>query len=99
MKIYEGIIINRLTKFFDEQITLSSYQAAYRKNKSIYDHLFVIHELCLEYRFYKVVPRGGKAKRPLYFCFLDFRKAFDTVARDICSGSSTPQAYEVNFYE
>ena len=37
----------------------------------------------MEYRFYKIGPRGGRAKRPLYFCFLDFRKAFDTVSRNI----------------
>ena len=83
MKIYEGIVIIRLTKFFEEQNTLSPYQAAFRKNKSIFDHFFVIHELFLEYRFYKIGPRGGKVKRPLYFCFLDFRKAFDTVVRNI----------------
>ena len=83
MKIYEGIVIIRLTKFSEEQNTLSPYQAAFRIKKSIFDHFFVIHELFLEYRFYKIGPRGGKVKRPLYFCFLDFRKAFDTVVRNI----------------
>ena len=83
MKVYEGIICSRLVNFFDEHNTFSRYQAAYRKNRSIFDHLLVIHELFLEYRFYKTGPRGGKMKRPLYFCFLDFRKAFDTVVRNI----------------
>ena len=83
MKIYEGIICSRLSNYSEENSILSPYQAAYRKNRSIFDHFFVIHELFLEYRFYKVGPRGGRSKRPLYFCFLDFRKAFDTVIRNI----------------
>ena len=83
MKIYEGIVCSRLSNFFEENSTISPYQAAYRKNRSIFDHFFIIHEIFLEYRFYKVGPRGGRIKRPLYFCFLDFRKAFDTVVRNI----------------
>ena len=43
----------------------------------------MLHELFLEYRFYKVGPRGGIYKRTLYFCFLDLKKAFDTVPRNI----------------
>ena len=81
MKIYEGMICNRLTKFFEEKDIFSPYQAAYRKNRSIFDHFFVLHEIFLEYRFYKIGPRGGRLKIPLYFCFLDFRKAFDTVSK------------------
>ena len=83
MKIYEGIICKRLVTFFEARSTFSHYQAAYRKNRSIFDHVLVIHDLFLEYRFFKTGPRGGKVKRPLYFCFLDFKKAFDTVDRNI----------------
>ena len=83
MKIYEGIICARLSKFLEANNKISPFQAAYRKNKSIFDHLFVLHEIFLEYRFYKTGPRGGSMKKPLYFCFLDLRKAFDTVLRNI----------------
>ena len=83
MKIYEGMIRSRLTKFLEEKNVFSPYQAAYRKNRSIFDHFFVLHEIFLEYRFFKIGPRGRRTKRPLYFCFLDFRKAFDTVIRNI----------------
>ena len=47
------------------------------------DNLLALHELFLEYRYNKIGPRGGKGKKPLYFCFLDFKKAFDTVLRAI----------------
>ena len=53
-------------------------QAAYRMNRSTHDHLLVIHELFLEYRF-----KPGAQKRPLYFCFMDLRKAFDTILRHL----------------
>ena len=83
MKIYEGILAKRITQFFDKHNTLSPYQVAYRKNRSAFDHILVLHEIFLEYRFYKVGPRGGTSKKPLYLCFLDLKKAFDTVIRNI----------------
>ena len=83
MKIYEGIIARRITIFFDKQYLLSPYQVAYRKNRSVFDHILVLHEIFLEYRFYKVGPRGGSSKKPLYVCFLDLKKAFDTVNRNL----------------
>ena len=82
MKIYEGILSHRISTFFDNNI-ISPCQAAYRKNRSVFDHVLVLHEVFLEYRFYQVGPRGGTSKRLLYLCFLDLRKAFDTVSRNI----------------
>ena len=81
MKIYEGIICKRVISFLEENDTISPLQAAYRNGKSTSDHILVLHELFLEYRFNKVGPRGGRAKKILYMCFLDFKKAFDTVVR------------------
>ena len=83
MKIYEGIISKRVSRFFEKHNILSPYQVAYRKNRSVFDHIFVLHEIFLEYRYYKVGPRGGNSKRTLYLCFLDLKKAFDTVIRNI----------------
>ena len=83
MKIYEGIICRRIVTFLDKNRILSPYQAAYRKERSTADHIFIIHELFLEYRFNMDGPRGGKIRKTLFFCFLDLRKAFDTVPRHI----------------
>ena len=83
MKIYEGIIAKRITHFFQKNKVLSPYQVAYRKSRSVYDHLLVLHENFLEYRFYKIGPRGGTSKKPLYLAFLDLKKAFDTVIRNL----------------
>ena len=83
MKVYEGIICKRLVCFLEEMKILSPLQAAYRHRRSSFDHIFTLHELFLEYRFNKIGPRGGIYKKPLYLCFLDLKKAFDSVLRDI----------------
>ena len=59
MKIYEGIICDRVVTFLDQNSVLSPFQAAYRKGRSPADHIIILHELFLEYRFNKYGPRGG----------------------------------------
>lgn len=83
MKIYEGIICRRLVNFLNINGFFSPTQAAYRKGRSTADHIFVLHELFLEYRYNTLGPRGGRVRKSLFFCFLDFKKAFDTVPRHI----------------
>ena len=77
MKLYEALIKKRLIKRLETSKLLSPVQAAYRTNRSTCDHLLMIQELFLEYRF-----KPGSQKRPLYFCFIDLRQAFDTIYRD-----------------
>ena len=81
-KLYEAIIHRRLIRKLENEFLLSSVQAAYRPRKSTSDHIFVLQELFLEYRFNKVGKRGGRNKKPLYLCFTDLEKAFDKVWRN-----------------
>ena len=83
MKLYEALIKARLTKWLESKGYLSPIQAAYRKGHSACDHILVIQELFLEYRLNKRGPRGGKGPKPLYFAFLDLKKAFDSVPRHL----------------
>ena len=83
MKLYEALIKARLVGWLESKDFISPVQAAYRKNRSTCDHILVIQELFLEYRLNKCGPRGGKDPKPLYLCFLDFKKAFDTVSREL----------------
>ena len=69
-------------KKVENEFLLSSAQAAYRPRKSTSDHIFVLQELFLEYRFNKVGKRGGRNKKPLYLYFTDLAKAFDKVWRN-----------------
>ena len=80
-KLYVAIIHGRLMKKLENEFLLSSVQAAYRPRKSTSDHILVLQELFLEYRFNKVGKRGGCNKKPLYLCFTDLEKAFDKVWR------------------
>ena len=81
MKLYEQIIKYRLLTYLETSCYFSKAQAAYRKNRSTSDHLMVLQELFLYYRYVKTGPRGGKGKQPLYLAFMDIRKAFDSVPR------------------
>ena len=69
-------------KKLESEFLLSPVQAAYRPRKSTSDHIFVLQELFLEYRFNKIGKRGGRSEKPLYLCFTDLRKAFDKVPRN-----------------
>ena len=66
----------------ESELLISNVQAAYRPRKSTADHIFVLQELFLEYRFNKFGKRGGCIKKPLYLCFTDLSKAFDKVLRN-----------------
>ena len=83
MKIYEALISKRLVSYLEQKRILSPFQAAYRKHRSTADHILTLHEIFLEYRFNKVGPRGGRSKKRLFLCFLDLKKAFDTVCRKL----------------
>ena len=79
-KVYEQILKTRLQNNLEEINFFSKTQAAYRTGRSTCDHILVLQEVFLHYRFGKL---GEKKKIPLYLCFLDLRKAFDTVPRKI----------------
>ena len=81
-KLYEAIIHNRLVCYLEKELLLSPVQAGYRPKKSTVDHILVLQELFLEYRFNKIGKRGGRNKKALYLCFLDLVKAFDKVSRE-----------------
>ena len=80
MKVYEHMIKSRLVPLLEKKNFFSPAQAAYRTEKSTVDHIFVIQELFYHYRF--VGGRWDKRKK-LYLCFLDLRKAFDSVPRNL----------------
>ena len=83
MKLYEAIISKRLDNFLEKNKILSPFQAAYRRRRSTAGHIFTLHQIFLEYQYHKIGPRGGRTKKRLFMCFLDLKKAFDTVPRSI----------------
>ena len=81
-KVYEQIIKTSLQRVLEESNFFSTAQAAYRHGHSVCDHLLVLQEIFYHYRYFKKENQLCK-KHPLYLCFLDLRKAFDTVVRQL----------------
>ena len=74
-KLFSHILLKRLTKFIDQKKLLSPNQIGFMKGKSTSDHIFLIQTL-----IEKVVKKG---KNKLFVAFIDFKKAYDTVNRDL----------------
>ena len=73
-KVFTSIINNRLYKFFAEKGIINDLQIGFMKDSQTSDHMLVLKTLIDEYITNK---KGG-----LYFCFVDFRKAYDSVWRE-----------------
>ena len=72
-KIFTSLISIRITKDCDSVELLGNEQAGFRKNYSTCDHIFALYVLIAIY--IKVL------KKKLYCCFVDYKKAFDSVPR------------------
>ena len=95
-KVFGKVINERIIQHLDEKNLRNEFQIGFKKKARTSDHMFVIK--CLTDKYTK----NGK----LYLCFIDFKKAFDTVWRKgillklLQNGISGP-VYEVlkNMYE
>ena len=73
-KVFTALLSNRIQNFVSFEGKLSPFQAAFRKNHGTNDHIYTLRTLTNKYvRHYKL---------KLYCCFVDFRKAFDSVWSD-----------------
>ena len=72
-KVYNSILNNRLTKFCDKHKLISDSQIGFKKKARTIDHVFVVNTL------FESFCKNGKK---LYLCFIDFKKAYDSVWRD-----------------
>jgi hypothetical protein len=72
-KVFGMILNDRLDKYLYENNILCPNQIGFRKNARTSDHMFIIRTLIDKY-----VKHGNS---PIYACFVDFRKAFDSVWR------------------
>jgi hypothetical protein len=70
-KIYSMVLCNRLEEFTDRHNTLHDTQIGFKKNSQTSDHILVMQTLMEKY-----INKGN-----LHVCFIDFRKAYDSVWR------------------
>lgn len=72
MKIFTGVILDRLTLWTQEHNLLSEFQAGFRKEYSTVDNIFSLTSIANSY-----ISKGKK----LYAFFIDFKAAFDSINR------------------
>ena len=73
-KLYTSVINSHLTQWAEDNDVLSEAQAGFRKNNLTIDHIFNLRAMVSEHL---------KKKTKMYVTFVDFRKAFDTVKRNV----------------
>jgi hypothetical protein len=74
-KIFPGILAGRLRDWLSNHQVLSEFQAGFAKGKSTSDNVFIIGTTVDKY----LRVKRGK----LYWCFVDFEKAFDSINREV----------------
>jgi hypothetical protein len=89
-KCFTSVLSNRLIKYIDDNNIISDHQAAFRKSSRTSDHMFVLKSLLNKYT--------SKKKGKLYTCFVDFRKAFDSVWREALLYKILKLGIRGNFY-
>jgi hypothetical protein len=89
-KCFTSVLSNRLVEFIKENNLITDHQAAFKKKSRTSDHIFtlksIINKQCI------------KNKGKLYTCFVDFRKAFDSVWRDALLYKLLKLGIRGNFY-
>jgi hypothetical protein len=73
-KVFNSILNNRLNKYALENDLINERQIGFKKDARTSDHIFIIKTLIDKY------CRTNKS--PIYACFIDFQKAFDSIWHD-----------------
>ena len=73
-KLLTKIINNRLTKWFEKNKTIKVEQTGFRKGNSVIDNVLLLQE---------IIQIQKNRKAPLYLCFIDFSKAFDSISQSL----------------
>ena len=73
-KLFNSVLNTRIEEFLIENKLIPDVQIAYKANSRTSDHMFILKTL--------VDKILKKEKQKLYTCFVDFKKAFDTLSHD-----------------
>jgi hypothetical protein len=71
--VYTDILNARLSKWLESNSLLAEEQNGFRKKRSCVEHLYTINN---------IVNTRKLSRKSTYTCFIDIKKAFDTVNRD-----------------
>ena len=75
-KVFMTILTQRLTLYVEDKELLNLEQAGFRRGFSTIDHIYTL---------YQIISNGlfGNSRSKTYVAFIDYRKAFDSVRRDV----------------
>jgi hypothetical protein len=73
-KLFAMILEKRLSKWVEQHGLRAKGQAGFRKDYRTIDQFFILQTL---------IEQSKAKKKPFYCCFVDFKKAFDTVPREV----------------
>jgi len=68
------ILDKRLSEWAEQHGLRAKGQTGFRKDYCIIDQLFILRTL---------IEQSKAKKKPLYCCFVDFKKTFDTMPREV----------------
>ena len=71
-KLFTSILANRLRTWMEMEDKICFEQAGFRADHSTVDHIFTLYALILKHVY-------GEGRGKLFVCFVDYRKAFDSV--------------------
>jgi len=73
-KLFIMILDKRLNKWAEQHGLCAKGQVRFRKDYRTIDQFFILRTL---------IKQNKAKKKPLYFCFMDFKKAFDIVPHEM----------------
>ena len=88
-KVFNNVLNMRLTKYVEKNNILSDVQIGFRKKARTSDHLYVVNTLMRKFKH---------LKKKLFMCFVDFRKAYDSVWREALMYKLLEYDIRGNFY-
>ena len=74
MKVFCAVLNNRLSDYLETNNLLVEEQNGFWHDRSCQDHLFTV---------YNLVESRKLSSLQTFVCFIDFRKAFDSINRDL----------------
>ena len=77
-KLYATVLERRISKWAEQKGIRAKGQAGFRKDHRTLDNIFILRNLIDTAK-----ASNHQSERQLYVCFVDFKKAFDTVPRDL----------------
>lgn len=89
-KLFSRVLYNRMDKFVTEHNILTESQIGFRKTYRPTDHIFTLKS---------IIDKYLRSKDRVYSCFVDLRKAFDTVWREAMSAKIKKYGINGKLYE